>query len=107
MLVSFHPPGIELEEELGRGAYSIVFRGRRGTTPCAVKVPRVRARWTRWVYREAVALARVRHAGLPKVLEVGEVDDLPYLVLEFVEGETLGERLGRGPFGEQETFELA
>ncbi len=107
MLVSFHPPGIELEEELGRGAYSIVFRGRRGSMLCAVKVPRVRARWTRWVYREAVALARVRHPGLPRVLEVGEVDDLPYLVLELVEGETLGDRLGRGPFGENETFELA
>jgi hypothetical protein len=58
------------------------------------------------VYREAVALARVHHRGLPEVLEVGEVDDHPYLVMELVAGETLSDRLARGPLGEAETLEL-
>jgi signal transduction histidine kinase/CheY-like chemotaxis protein len=91
-------PGIVIENELGRGAHSVVFRGRTSEgTRCAVKVPRSRGRWTRWVYREAVALARVRDPNLPAVIEVGEVDDIPYLVMELVEGETLAERLARGP----------
>jgi signal transduction histidine kinase len=95
-----HLPGIELGDELGRGAYSVVYRARQAGTTCAVKIPRVRGRWTTWVYREAVALARAQHPGLPEVWEVGEADGLPYLVMELVEGETLADRLGRGPIPE-------
>ncbi len=102
-----HIPGIEFEEELGRGAYSVVYRARQGDGLCAVKLPLVRGRWTRWVYREAVALARVHHPGLPAVLEVGEVDELPYIVMELVEGETLADKLRRGPLGDDATLDLA
>src|SRR5258708_65696 len=60
-----HIPGFEIEAELGHGAYSFVYRARYGATRCALKVPREKGRWTRWMYREAVALARVRDPGLP------------------------------------------
>lgn len=100
-------PGIELEDELGRGAHSIVYRGRRGNDRFAVKVPRTKGRWTRWVYREAVALARVHHPGLPAIVEVGEADGLPYLVMELVQGETLGDRLTRGKLPPSEVLALA
>jgi signal transduction histidine kinase len=103
---TIHIPGIEIEAELGHGAYSAVYRALRGTTPCAVKVPRSRGTWTRWVYREAVALARVRHPGLPGVIEVGEIGEVPFLVMELVEGETLADRLRRGPLPEGEAIEL-
>ena len=101
----FHIPGIEIEAELGHGAYSAVYRALRAT-PCAVKVPRNRGRWTRWAYREAVALARVRHPGLPAVIEVGEVGDAPFLVMELVEGETLADKLHQGPLTEREAVDL-
>ena len=55
---------------------------------------------------EAVSLARVKHPGLPAVLEVGEVDGLPYLVMELVEGETLASRLARGPLSEPDVLSL-
>src|ERR1019366_6325098 len=96
-------PGVEIGAELGHGAYSVVYRARRGSTECALKLPRVRGQWTKWVYREAVALARIRHPGLPRVLEVGEAEGLPYLLMELVEGETLAQRLRRGPL----TLDLA
>jgi serine/threonine protein kinase len=99
-------PGVELGIELGRGAHSIVYRGELGGVPCAVKVPRTRARWTRWIYREAVALARVKHRGLPNVIEVGEVNGLPFLVMELVEGETLAERLAKRSLSASETVEI-
>lgn len=99
-------PGIVLEEELGRGASSVVYRARHGEALRAVKIPRMRGRWTRWVYREAVSLARVKHPGLPAVVEVGEVDGLPYLVMDLVEGETLASRLDRGPLSEPEVVDL-
>ena len=70
-------PDIEIGTELGHGAHSIVYRARQRDVACAVKVPKTRGRWTQWVYREAVALARVRHRSLPAVLEVGESDGLP------------------------------
>src|SRR5580698_8028790 len=102
-----HIPGIELGEELGRGSYSAVYRARLGDTPCAVKLPLVRGRWTRSVYREAVALARVRHPGLAGVLEVGECGELPYLAMELVEGDTLDRRLSRGPLSDDDALGIA
>jgi signal transduction histidine kinase/serine/threonine protein kinase/ActR/RegA family two-component response regulator len=99
-------PGIELVHELGHGAHSIVYRARLNGRPCAIKLPRTSGRWVRWVYREAVALARVRHAALPRVLEVGEANGTPYLAMELVEGETLADRLARSPLGEGSTMEL-
>lgn len=86
-------PGIHILDELGRGAHSVVYRAVQDGTACAVKLPSVKARWTRWIYREAVALARVKHRALPAVLEVGDIDGLPYLVMELVRGETLAARM--------------
>ncbi len=100
-------PGIEIQGELGRGAHSTVYRALLGSVKCAVKLPHVRARWTKWIYREAVALARVRHPGLPEVLDVGQVDELPYLVMELVEGETLAERLKSRSPNEETTIAIA
>jgi eukaryotic-like serine/threonine-protein kinase len=105
-----HPviAGITIHDELGRGAYSVVYRAEQNGARCALKVPIGTARWTKWVYREAVALARVRHPGLPAVLEVGEADRLPYLLMELVEGETLADRLRKHPHGlaEQDVVDI-
>jgi signal transduction histidine kinase/tetratricopeptide (TPR) repeat protein len=102
-----HIPGVELGRELGRGSYSVVYRATLDGHPCAVKLPLAPGRWTRWVYREAVALARAHHPCLPRVIEVGEVDDVPYIVMDLVEGETLAARLQRGPLLESEVLDLA
>ena len=100
-------PGVVLEEELGRGASSVVYRGDRRGTPCAIKIGRADHRAARWFRREAVALARIEDRGLPRVMEVGQVDGVPYLVMELVEGETLGARLSRGPLSESDTLDFA
>lgn len=102
-----HISGIEIEGELGRGAHSVVYRGRQNGVACAVKLPRTTARWTRWIYREAVALARVKHPSLPAVLEVGEVARRPYLVMELVEGETLADKLEAGALDEAAALAIA
>lgn len=99
-------PGILLDEELGRGASSIVYRGRREGVACAVKVGRDR-RGARWFRREAAALARVTDPGLPAVIDVGEAGGVPYLVMELVEGETLAARLTRERLDEREAIELS
>ena len=106
------PTDVELMEELGRGVQSVVYRGRRNSRYVAVKVP-VRSddghlqKVAQSFLREATALARVRHPALPAVMEVGWTDQLPYLVMELVAGETLSARLQRGPLEEPQVVEVA
>jgi HEAT repeat protein len=57
--------------------------------------------------REAEATARVEHPGVVRVLETGEVDGVPYLVRAHIAGETLAERVGRGPMPERLAAEWA
>ena len=47
--------------------------------------------------KEAAILARIRHSGLPEILEVGETPDgQPYLILEYLEAES-GRPPEKGP----------
>jgi serine/threonine protein kinase/Tfp pilus assembly protein PilF len=56
--------------------------------------------------REAKLLASLNHANIAAIYGLEEVDGVPHLVLEFVEGETLGERLRRGSIAPRETLEI-
>ena len=47
--------------------------------------------------REARAIARISHAHICTIYDVGQVGELPFLVMELLEGETLAQRLERGP----------
>src|SRR6185437_8061010 len=45
--------------------------------------------------REAMAVAQLRHAHIVQVFDFDVQDSKPYMVMEFVEGETLAQRLSR------------
>ncbi len=45
--------------------------------------------------REAKALAQLSHPNIVKVLDYGEHDGTPYLVMEYISGGTLKQRLGK------------
>src|SRR2546426_1510872 len=47
--------------------------------------------------REARAAAALNHPNIVTVHEVGEWEGQPFIATQFVEGETLAQRLGRGP----------
>lgn len=47
--------------------------------------------------REARAAAKIDHENAVTVLDVGEVDGVPYIAMELVEGETLRALLGKEP----------
>ena len=57
--------------------------------------------------REARSAAQLDHSGIVRLYETGETDDgVPYLVCEFIEGETLSERIARAPFSHREAANL-
>jgi serine/threonine-protein kinase len=83
-----------IDTEVGRGGMGIVYRGTDLTLkrPVAIKALRqsdadnnVLSRFL----REARSLARVEHPGLVPVYAVGREDGTYYMVMKFVEGETL------------------
>ncbi|HXE80231.1 MAG TPA: protein kinase [Vicinamibacterales bacterium] len=57
--------------------------------------------------REAHLLASLNHPNIGAIYGFEETGEAPFLVLELVEGETLAERLRRGPIPVREAIELA
>ncbi|HTB20432.1 MAG TPA: protein kinase [Bryobacteraceae bacterium] len=93
----------QLEELLGEGGMGQVFRARdtRLGRPVAIKViRRERAQQPDFqirFQREARATAALNHAHICTLYDVGEQDGASYLVMEYVEGQTLAARLREGP----------
>jgi serine/threonine-protein kinase len=93
-----------LDRELGRGGMGIVYLARevRLARPVAIKVlppalaakPALRDAFV----REAQTAAPLTHPNIVPVYAVGERGGFVYMVMAFVEGTTLGERIrARGP----------
>ncbi|MFC7587477.1 protein kinase [Nonomuraea antimicrobica] len=87
-----------LDERIGSGPMGEVWRGydTRADWVVAVKVLGARAAGatTREVLRQhAQAVARVIHPNVAMVLDVGEHDGAPFLVMEYLTGLSLGEEL--------------
>jgi len=101
----------EVERELGSGGMGRVFLARGAAGVVAIKrmheelakLPRERARFL----REAALGARVCHPNLVRTLGHGIDGGVPYLVMEFVDGRNLRERLARGPLSESLCFAIA
>ena len=93
-----------LDRELGRGGMGVVYLARevRLARPVAIKVlpPALaaRAELREAFLREARTAAALTHPNIVPVYAVGERLGFVYMVMAFVEGTTLGERIrSRGP----------
>ena len=57
--------------------------------------------------REAEVLALLNHPNIAAIYDLQEADGAQFLVLELVDGETLADRLKRGPIAPEEALEIA
>jgi serine/threonine protein kinase len=91
---------------LGRGGMSDVYRAvdERSGDVVAVKIVRSSdPEYATRLSQEAKALSRFEHSSLVGLLDSGTKGDMAYLVMEYVEGESLAETLRRGPLTPGET----
>ena len=59
------------------------------------------------LHREAQAVAALNHTRIAAIYELAEAESTTYLVLELIEGETLADRLQRGPVPVEEALQIA
>lgn len=102
----------EILAAIGAGGMGEVYRARdtRLERTVAVKVlathlssnPDLRQRFE----REARAISSLSHGNICHLYDVGHQDGIDYLVMEYVEGETLADRLRRGPLAPEQVLKL-
>ncbi len=102
----------EIKAPLGAGGMGEVYRARdtRLGRDVAVKVlpqhlsasPEDRARFK----REAKTISALNHPHICVLHDIGQEGETDYLVMELVEGETLGQRLARGPMPTADLLKL-
>src|SRR5438128_7426775 len=100
----------EILSPLGAGGMGEVYKARdtRLERTVAVKVlpqhlsssPEVRQRFE----REAKTISQLSHPHICALYDVGNQDGVEYLVMEFLEGETLADRLARGALPLEQTL---
>jgi serine/threonine protein kinase len=88
-------PGYEIEKELGRGGFGVVFRARRLSdgVPVAIKVllPRVAVKPVEMekFLREMTITAQLRHPNIVKLYDQGHCEGIPWFIMEYCEGGSL------------------
>ena len=96
-------PGYEIEHEIGRGGMGVVYKGRQISLnrPVAIKMLPSREEVVRADHPrladEARILARLLHPNIVQVIDVGESGGKPFIVMEFVPGGNLAQRINGTP----------
>jgi serine/threonine-protein kinase len=104
----------KLEAKLGSGGMSTVYLAKDGTLDRAVAVKVMHREMSEQpdqlerFRQEARAVAKLSHPNVVSVIDAGEDGGHPYIVFEYVEGETLKQRIARlGALDAQEALAYA
>src|SRR5215510_1165961 len=110
LITGSHVGPYDILSPLGSGGFGEVYKARdtRLDRTVAIKIlpstdPELRARFE----REAKAIAALQHAHICTLYDVGHQDGTDYLALEYLEGETLADRLHRGPMKVDDAIPIA
>ncbi len=100
-------------EEIGHGGMGIVYKAEdlklkrcvalKFLPPLLMDSPELRQRFL----IEAQAAAALSHPNICVIHEVGETKEFSYIAMEYVEGETLRDRIKKGPLKPEEALDVA
>src|ERR1039457_339530 len=100
----------EIQSPVGAGGMGEVYRARdlRLDRTVAIKIlpshlsgdPDAKQRFD----REARTISSLNHANICTLFDIGHQDGIDFLVMEYLEGETLADRLRKGPLPIQQLF---
>ncbi|MGD8759308.1 MAG: protein kinase [Anaerolineales bacterium] len=100
-------------EKLGRGGMATVFKAYHAALDRFVAIKVLHPAFTqdpsflKRFQREARLVAKLEHPNIVPVYDYAEHAGQPYLVMKFVEGETLKARLAQGPLSREERVSIA
>ena len=102
-----------IQSLLGEGGMGEVYRGRdtrlgrdvalKVISPRLVGDPRLRRRFE----LEARAASVLNHPSIVTIYDVGDADGIPWIAMEWVDGQTLRHTLGTGPLPIREALQVA
>jgi len=96
----------KINSVLGQGAMGVVYKGHDPDIDRVVAIKTLhthlmnadeRASWLARFAREAKAAGRVLHGNLVTIFDYLEQDEQPYLVMEYIDSETVEDRIARRP----------
>lgn len=103
----------EVAARIGAGGMGVVYRARdkRLDRDVAIKIfppgAQIDEAARRRFRKEAMALAKLNHPNIAAVYDIGEQDGTDYLVMEYVPGQSLAERVRSGALPVSEAVSLA
>jgi eukaryotic-like serine/threonine-protein kinase len=103
----------EITALLGKGGMGEVYRAKDSKLKRDVAIKTLPEEFSRdpervgRFQREAEALALLNHPNIGAIYDIQQSNESRFLVLELVEGETLSDRVGRGPIPVEEALKIA
>jgi len=103
----------QIAERLGEGGAGLVYRAKDAKLGrlVAIKVLQQHTvtvpEWRRRFEREAKVLSALAHPNIVTVTDSGIDDDVPYLVMELLQGKTLGDLITEGPLPSPRALDIA
>jgi tRNA A-37 threonylcarbamoyl transferase component Bud32 len=100
-----------IESLIGRGGMGEVYRAFDPILNRTVALKTIRPGSTdptlvNRLYREASACGRLRHPNIVTVYDLGEIDGLVFIAMEYLDGDPLGEAIGRGELTLEENVRI-
>jgi Flp pilus assembly protein TadD len=105
-------PGYEILQELGRGGMGVFYKARHFRLNRIVALKMIlaadfaSAETRERFQREAEAVARLQHANVVQLYEIGEAGRNQFFSLEFIEGQSLANRLQGTPVQPNQAAQL-
>ena len=102
--------GIELLQQISVSNFSVVFKGRQSLLQrdvCVkVCVDGMQENSRERFLREAKVLTELKHPNIAGLLMYGLAEERPFMVLEWLDGTTLQERIKSGPLNPEEAISI-